>query len=62
MSSDSRLVDLSSAAQAPVNVAGVKGEIDYSDDMAAYAQSKLAITIWTRELTKELGNSGQQNG
>ena len=47
-----------SAAQAPVNVAGLKGEIDYSDDMAAYAQSKLAITIWTRELAKELGNSG----
>lgn len=50
---DGRIVNLSSAAQAPVNLSALAGPSSL-DDMSAYSQSKLAITIWTRELAKEL--------
>ncbi len=50
-----RIVNLSSAAQAPVNIDALHGRVQL-DDMEAYAQSKLAITIWSRELAKELAN------
>lgn len=49
MDSDSRVVNLSSAAQSPVNFSALKGEIPLTDG-AAYAQSKLAITMWTQYL------------
>ncbi len=48
-----RIINLSSAAQAPVDLDALTGT-KRLDDMAAYAQSKLAITIWTRELAAEL--------
>lgn len=48
-----RVVNLSSAAQAPVNLAAMKGEAQMAD-MEAYAQSKLAITMWSRALATEL--------
>lgn len=44
-----RVVNLSSAAQAPVNLEALAGKRRL-DDMSAYAQSKLAITIWTQEM------------
>ncbi len=50
---DGRIVNLSSAAQAPVDIAAMAGNRQL-DDMEAYAQSKLAITIWSAELAKEL--------
>ena len=50
---DGRIVNLSSAAQAKVDARAMRGE-RHLDDMSAYAQSKLAITIWTRELAEEL--------
>ena len=50
---DGRVVNLSSAAQAPVDVTALAGRRSLSD-MPAYAQSKLAITIWTRALAAEL--------
>lgn len=46
-----RVVNLSSAAQAPVDVAALRGARSLGD-MDAYAQSKLAITIWTQELAR----------
>lgn len=49
---DGRVVNLSSAAQAPVDTATMAGDAEL-DDMAAYAQSKLALTIWTRALARE---------
>ena len=52
---DGRIVNLSSAAQAPVDIDAMLGRRPL-DDMGAYAQSKLAITIWTRELAKEMPN------
>ncbi|AXT27834.1 SDR family NAD(P)-dependent oxidoreductase [Ruegeria sp. AD91A] len=48
---DGRVVNLSSAAQAPVNIRAMQGSVPLAD-MEAYAQSKLAITIWTREWAK----------
>ncbi|SFR18604.1 SDR family NAD(P)-dependent oxidoreductase [Poseidonocella sedimentorum] len=48
---EGRVVNLSSAAQAPVEVAALRGARKL-DDMGAYAQSKLAITIWTLELAR----------
>lgn len=53
MPTDGRVVNLSSAAQAPVNIRAMQGNIPLAD-MDAYAQSKLAITIWTREWAKAL--------
>lgn len=57
MSSGGRIINLSSAAQAPVNLDALSGHRQVVD-MEAYAQSKLAITMWTRELAKELGSNG----
>lgn len=53
MPSDGRVVNLSAAAQARVNLKALAGHASLSD-MDAYAQSKLAITIWTREWAKSL--------
>ena len=46
---DGRVVNLSSAAQAPVNMRALGGQ-GALDDFDAYAQSKLAITMWTNHL------------
>ncbi len=48
-----RVVNVSSAAQAPVDVLAMAGPGEMND-MAAYSQSKLAMNIWSRELAKEL--------
>ena len=52
-----RVINLSSAAQSPVDALALAGEVSLSDN-AAYAQSKLAITMWSRHLALELGDSG----
>ena len=52
-----RVVNVSSAAQAPVNPAALAGKESIPDD-AAYAQSKLALTMWTNQLAHELGDDG----
>lgn len=46
-----RVINLSSAAQAPVDLDALAGRTAL-DDMPAYSQSKLAITMWTREMAK----------
>ncbi|MEL6476362.1 MAG: SDR family NAD(P)-dependent oxidoreductase [Pseudomonadota bacterium] len=51
---DGRIINVSSAAQAPVDPAAMAGAASLGD-MAAYSQSKLAITIWTQEMAKTLG-------
>ena len=48
---EGRVVNLSSAAQAPVDIDGLRGA-RVLDHMEAYAQSKLAITIWTQEMAR----------
>lgn len=50
---DGRVLNLSSAAQAPVDLTVMTGEAP-SDDMSAYAQSKLAITIWSQQMAASL--------
>ncbi|MGS2717269.1 SDR family NAD(P)-dependent oxidoreductase [Eionea flava] len=51
-----RVINLSSAAQAPVNLEALKGQT-LLNDSEAYAQSKLAITMWTYQLAKSLGDN-----
>jgi len=46
-----RVINLSSAAQAPVDLSALAGETELGD-MPAYAQSKLAITMWTRAMAE----------
>lgn len=48
-----RVVNLSSAAQSPVDTEALIGKRRL-DDMGAYSQSKLALTMWSREMAKEL--------
>ncbi|MEP1208013.1 MAG: SDR family NAD(P)-dependent oxidoreductase [Rhizobiaceae bacterium] len=50
-SDESRIINLSSAAQAPVDLAALAGKRQL-DDMGAYAQSKLAITMWSLALAQ----------
>ncbi|MEM9014925.1 MAG: SDR family NAD(P)-dependent oxidoreductase [Pseudomonadota bacterium] len=57
LGSDGRVVNLSSAAQAPVIVQGFLNKTSFSDS-DAYAQSKLALTMWSFEMAKELGTDG----
>ncbi|NMP03630.1 SDR family NAD(P)-dependent oxidoreductase [Pseudoalteromonas arctica] len=54
---DSRVVNVSSAAQSSVNLNALIGNTELSDS-AAYAQSKLAITMWSRHLGLELKDTG----
>lgn len=55
--SSGRIVNLSSAAQAPVNLNALAGQVRL-EDYEAYAQSKLALTMWSRHLALELGSDG----
>jgi len=61
----SRVVNVSSAAQLAVNISALKGELGGEaqqtaalSDGEAYAQSKLAITMWTRHMAKAQGEKG----
>ncbi|MGI9261499.1 MAG: SDR family NAD(P)-dependent oxidoreductase [Woeseiaceae bacterium] len=53
-----RVVNLSSAAQAPVDPQALAGQVRIADDFSAYAQSKLAITMWSRSMALALGDNG----
>ncbi|MEO0738560.1 MAG: SDR family NAD(P)-dependent oxidoreductase [Cyanobacteria bacterium J06649_12] len=53
-----RVVNLSSAAQSSVNPQALTGQIGLSSDGAAYAQSKLALTMWSRSLALALKDNG----
>lgn len=57
LSASSRVVNLSSAAQAPVNLDALAGRLAL-DDMPAYAQSKLALTMWSRHMAAQLKGVG----
>lgn len=52
-----RIVHLSSAAQAPVELDALVGRSRLAA-MAAYAQNKLALTIWSQALAAEIGPDG----
>ena len=51
-----RIVNVSSAAQSTVDLSALRGEARLSDG-AAYAQSKLALTAWTRALGLRCGGT-----
>ena len=50
LGSSARVINVSSAAQSSVNPEALAGRVRLSDDLDAYAQSKLAITMWSRHL------------
>jgi NAD(P)-dependent dehydrogenase (short-subunit alcohol dehydrogenase family) len=52
-----RVVNLSSAAQSPVDLDALAGKRRLGE-MPAYAQSKLALTMWSFELARKLGKNG----
>ena len=52
---EGRVINLSSAAQAPVDPEALTGKVRLSD-MDAYAQSKLALTVWSRTMAHEEGS------
>ncbi len=54
---EGRVINLSSAAQSSVDFEAMLGKVELSD-FEAYAQSKLAITMWSRHMAKELGDQG----
>ena len=49
MNTTGRVINLSSAAQASVDPAAIAGKVRLTDS-AAYAQSKLALTMWSRDM------------
>lgn len=50
----SRVINLSSAAQAPVNLDALAGRQGALEDMDAYSQSKLAIAMWSRAVAPSI--------
>lgn len=52
-----RVVNLSSAAQAPVEIPALLGKLTL-DERHAYAESKLALTMWSRQLGLAYKNDG----
>lgn len=59
--SSGRVINLSSAAQAPVDPDALLGRIKLSDGMA-YAQSKLAITMRSHHMALSLKDDGPAGG
>lgn len=53
-----RVVNLSSAAQAPVDLQALTGRTRIADQFESYAQSKLALTMWTAAMAHSLADSG----
>ena len=53
-----RVINLSSAAQSPVNPEALAGRLKLADEFDAYAQSKLAITMWSRNMALSLKDKG----
>jgi len=53
-----RIINVSSAAQTPVDFEALTGSSGSLNAMGAYSQSKLAITMWSRALANSLGKNG----
>lgn len=50
-----RVINLSSAAQSPVDIEALAGRTQIADAFEVYAQSKLALTMWSFHLAQKLG-------
>ena len=59
-SGSARIINLSSAAQVPVSRFALVGDEKLSDQ-SAYAQSKLALTMWSMDLAKQLKDNNTNN-
>ncbi|MDP0491655.1 MAG: SDR family NAD(P)-dependent oxidoreductase [Verrucomicrobiota bacterium JB023] len=57
VSKEGRVLNLSSKAHAPVDLEVFSGKTEMSE-REAYAQSKLAISMWTLQIADELGPDG----
>ncbi|MDN3638798.1 SDR family NAD(P)-dependent oxidoreductase [Simiduia curdlanivorans] len=57
MDKQARVINLSSAAQAKVNLNALNGDQALAD-MEAYAQSKLALTLWSQHMAAKLKTTG----
>ena len=53
-----RVINLSSAAQSPVDPGALAGTIRLADDFDAYAQSKLGITMWSHSMADSFKDAG----
>ena len=53
-----RVINLSSAAQSPVDPDALAGRVELSDDFTTYAQSKLALTMWSCNMGLALEDEG----
>lgn len=53
-----RVINLSSAAQSSVDINALLGKVKLTDNFNAYAQSKLAITMWSRSMALALKDKG----
>lgn len=53
-----RVINLSSAAQASVDILALTGKAQLTDDFAAYSQSKLALTLWTLAMAQQQTDNG----
>ena len=53
-----RVINVSSAAQSPVDLEALSGQGRLSEDFTAYAQSKLALTMWSRRWALALPEEG----
>ncbi|MCQ3829143.1 SDR family NAD(P)-dependent oxidoreductase [Microbulbifer elongatus] len=58
LAADARVVNLSSAAQSPVDLQALAGKRKINDAFTAYAQSKLALTMWTALQAQQIGDQG----
>ena len=58
LESTARVINLSSAAQAAVDLEALAGRVRISDDFNAYAQSKLAITMWSGNMARSFKDQG----
>ncbi|MCL6417129.1 SDR family NAD(P)-dependent oxidoreductase [Aestuariirhabdus sp. Z084] len=53
-----RVVNLASAAQEAVDLDAMAGNQAVKEDFSAYGQSKLALTMWSRQMAHGLGDTG----
>jgi len=59
MDNSGRIINLSSAAQAPVNIGALAKATRMTND-SAYAQSKLGITMWSNYMANDFINQGNK--
>lgn len=57
LGASARVINVSSAAQSPVDPKALAGPVSLTDS-AAYAQSKLALTMWSRTMALSLADAG----